>query len=108
MSRQGVEEAVEQLWVDEPLARAVAADGVEALGSFDLTDDEKAGLVTALRLDIQESLGDVSGFALDAMAVGTVNLGNVTTFGRTFGGPNLGTAGHEKWIEFTSPGTNEF
>ena len=64
MSGAGVESAVEQIRMDQELARRVVDDGAPALAGFDLTDDEASALVEALRLDVGNAFDEVSGFGI--------------------------------------------
>jgi hypothetical protein len=98
MSRAGVDQAVDGIRGDKELAQKVLDEGTPALASFDLSDEEQAAIVDALRQDV----GDVSGFAqVDFMP----SLNNLMGVGRSFGGGGApGVAGHvgwssEGWIE---------
>ena len=102
MSAAGVDEAVERIRDDHELAADVVADGPSALGVFDLTEDEAAAVTDALCLDVEDALGEVSGF--DMAPFGSIPLTNLIGVGRQFGsgGPgNLSTG----WIERPGPGT---
>jgi hypothetical protein len=110
MSGRGVEDAVEQIRVDEDLARQVVAAGAPALGAFDLTDAEATAVVDALRLDlgVRGDDDDVEGFSLSF----GMPLDNLIGVGRQLGVQNLGgpqAAGwiqrnREGWIERGGPG----
>jgi hypothetical protein len=104
MSEMGVETAVEQIRVDHQLAEAVVRDGAPALSSFDLTTDEADALVGALRLDVEEALGEVTGFA--AAPFGSIQLSNLIDVGRQLGGGAFGQAA-SGWIERPTPGQEQ-
>ena len=106
MSRAGVDQAVEGISEDKDLAERVLGDGASALTSFDLSDEEQMAIVAALRRDVEEAGGEVSGFAqVDFFAVSPNNLMAV---GRSFGGAGMPGGGsqtgwHEAgWIELNS------
>jgi len=101
MSAAGVDEAVERIRADHELAAAAVADGPDALGAFDLTDDEAGAVIDALRQDVEAALGEVSGF--DLAPFGSIPLTNLIGVGRQFGsgGPGTVTSG---WIERPGPG----
>ena len=64
MSRSGVDQAVETIHDDKELAQRVFANEPRpALSSFDLNDEECGAIVDALRKDVEEAQGEVSGFA---------------------------------------------
>jgi len=105
MSRSGVDEAVETIRDDKELAQRVFADGAPALSSFDLSDEECGAIVDALRQDVEEAQGEVSGFA--QVDFFTLSLNNTIGVGRSFGGggaPGLG--GQKDWVELNE-GTGE-
>ncbi len=104
MSKMGVEIAVEQIRVDHDLAAAVVRDGIAALASFDLTADEATALVDALRQDVENALGDVSGFS--AAPFGAIQLDLLIGVGRQLGGGALGHVS-EGWIDRTGPGQEQ-
>jgi hypothetical protein len=105
MSRASVDQAVDWIQDDRELAERVASEGSPALAQFDLDDEEQQAIVDALRRDLQEAGGEVSGFAqVDFMP----SLGNLIGVGRSFGGggsPGLGGQtgwSSEGWIEVSS------
>jgi hypothetical protein len=71
MSQQGVDATVERLCTEPALVRAVVRDGEPALAEgFDLTPEEKARIVAAVRADVEAAVGDVEGFLLPAVMPG--------------------------------------
>ena len=109
MSGRGVEDAVEQIRVDEDLARWVAVDGVPALGAFELTGPEATAVVDALRLDLGVGDDEVAGFSFSF----GVPLDNLIGVGRQLGVQHLGgddggrvdrQRGNDGWIERQGPG----
>jgi len=101
MSRTGVDETVERLRVDRDLAQAVVAEGAPALAATDLTEEERTAIVDALRLDVEEALGEVTGFAQGGIDLGAIHLTNLAEVGRSFGGGTMPSAmgGHAGWVE---------
>ena len=97
MSRSGVDQAVETIRDDVELAQRVFVDGTPALSSFDLSDEECGAIVDALRRDVEEAQGEVSGFAVDMFAPAALN--NLMGVGRSFGGGGTGKVGQTGWIE---------
>ncbi len=95
MSGQGVEAAVEQIRVDEGLARQVAEEGIPALDDFDLTAEEATAVVDALRLDLGAGPDEVAGFSLSW----GMPLDNLIGVGRRFGVQDLGGGQSAGWIE---------
>ena len=100
MSATGVETAVGQIRVDEELARRVVDDGPSALGSFELSDEEAAAVVEALRLDVGDRFDEVSGLAMGGL--GGLSLDNLIGVGRRLGVQAPGAAGASGWIEVGS------
>ena len=116
MSAVGVEAAVEQMRVDEALARRVVGDGPGALAGFDLTEAEASALTDALRTDVGDAFeasagDDVEGHAFGGL--GGMPLDNLIGVGRQLGVQSPGALGtdwrdghglaNEGWIE--RPGT---
>ena len=98
MSRSGVDEAVDSIRDDKDLAQRVLADGVSALSSFALSDEECGAIVDALREDVEEAQGDVAGFA--QVDVVPVSLNHLMDVGRSFGGGGVpGVGGQAGWID---------
>ncbi len=102
MSAAGVEDAVEQMRVDQALARRVVADGGAALDAFDLTEAEASALADALRLDVGDAFegppGDeVSGFGFGGL--GAMPLDNLIGVGRQLGIQNPGATQGAGWID---------
>jgi hypothetical protein len=108
MSRAGVDQAVETIRDDKELAQRVFGDGASALSSFDLSDEECGAIVGALRKDVEEAQGEVSGFAVDMfMPASLNNLMDVTrSYGGGGGAGKIGQAGWSSkgWIDIASPG----
>ena len=106
MSRAGVDQAVDTIRGDKELAQRVCTDGAPALSSFDLSDEESGAIVGALRKDIEEAPGEVSGYAVDMFM--PAGLNNLMDVGRSFGGGGgVGKFGQtgwsaEGWIEVPS------
>jgi hypothetical protein len=94
MSGRGVEEAVEQIRVDEQLAHRVVDQGAPALGGFELTDDEASAVVDALRLDVGAG-SEVEGFSFSWGA----SLDNLIGVGRQLGVQTPGGTQSAGWIE---------
>ncbi|HXX90167.1 MAG TPA: hypothetical protein VEI83_08100 [Acidimicrobiales bacterium] len=98
MSRAGVDEAVDRIRGDRELAGAVVEDGADALSSFDLTDDERAAIVDALRLDVEEATSEVSGFAFGGFEM-AMPLNNLIGVGRSLGGGGVTRPGGAQWVD---------
>ena len=98
MSRSGVDQAVETIRDDKELAQRVFVDGAPALSAFDLSEDECGAIVDALRRDVEEAPGEVSGFAVDMFVPAALN--NLMGVGRSFGGGGAaGKVGQTGWVE---------
>ena len=108
MSAVGVEEAVEQIRVDEALARRVVGDGPGALAGFDLTEAEASALTDALRTDVGDAFDastddeddEVEGHAFGGMGgLGGLSLDNLIGVGRQLGVQSPGASQGTDWID---------
>jgi len=91
-----VDQAVETIRDDKELAQRVFGEGAPALSSFDLSDEERSAIVGALRKDVEEAHGEVSGFAVDMFMPASLN--NLMDVGRSLGGGGgAGKIGQVGW-----------
>jgi hypothetical protein len=105
MSATGAEDAVEQIRVDEALARRVVAEGGPALASFDVTEAEASALADALRLDVGDGFDappddEVAGFGFGGL--GAMPLDNLIGVGRQLGVQGVSEHGATGWIDVGS------
>ncbi len=83
-----------QIRVDRDLAERVVVRGAPALDGFELTPDEAAAVVDALRLDVRVTDDEVAGFSFSF----GMPLDNVIGVGRQLGVQGPGVPGGD-WID---------
>ena len=97
MSRSGVDQAVETIRDDKELAQRVFAE--RRAGAVVLRPQRRgvrSAIVGALRKDVEEAQGEVSGFAVDMFT--PAGLNNLMDVGRSFGGGGgAGKIGQAGW-----------
>ncbi|MGH2586361.1 MAG: hypothetical protein ACRDJE_15715 [Dehalococcoidia bacterium] len=75
MSDQGIDAAVEQILADQAYAKEVYQNPQQALTSrFDLDPPEWRSIAWALRKDVEDSIGDVSGHGPPTLNFGLVEF----------------------------------
>jgi hypothetical protein len=88
MSDQAIDDAIAKIMADPEFARQVYEHPEEALsGNFDLLPGEWRTISTCVNIDVQESLGEVQGFAAGSANFGAVQwttLGQATQFKSSF------------------------
>ena len=104
MSAAGVEDAVEQIRVDEAPGPTGGGRRPTRPGLFDLTEAEASALAEALRLDVGDAFDDppdaeVVGFGFGGL--GGMSLDNLIGVGRQLGVQSPGGAQGSGWIDIS-------